>query len=370
MQDKLLIVDDIPANISLLLDFLTDVGFKVLVAKDGEAAIKKAEYARPNLILLDVMMPGINGFEVCKRLKTMPTTQDIPIIFMTALSDTVDKVKGFSLGAVDYITKPLQAEEVLARVSAHLNLRKLQQQLEAEIKVRKVYATELEERNLELKSFAHTVAHDLRGPLTGIMSLSDRLLSKPTSDRVQLNKYLQLISDSGQKMLEIISALLLLAGVSQQDSIRTQAIDMEDIINQVLEKRTNHLFKELQAEIILPDDWPIAKSYGPWVEEVWANYISNGLKYGGRPPKLELGATVQDNNMIKFWIHDNGAGLSKSAQTKLFTPFTRLHDDNVEGYGLGLAIVRQVVEKLGGEVGIESIENKGSMFYFTLPAIE
>ncbi|MBE9561849.1 MAG: response regulator, partial [Proteobacteria bacterium] len=106
MQDKLLIVDDIPANISLLLDFLTDVGFKVLVAKDGEAAIKKAEYARPNLILLDVMMPGIDGFEVCKRLKTMPTTKDIPIIFMTALSDTVDKVKGFSLGAVDYITKP------------------------------------------------------------------------------------------------------------------------------------------------------------------------------------------------------------------------------------------------------------------------
>ncbi len=367
MQDKLLIVDDIPANISLLLDFLTDVGFKVLVAKDGEAAIKKAEYANPDLILLDVMMPGIDGFEVCKRLKSLPTTQNIPIIFMTALSDTVDKVKGFSLGAVDYITKPLQAEEVLARVSSHLNLRKLQQQLEDEIKVSDIYAAELEERNLELKSFAHTVAHDLRGPLTGIMALSDRLLT--TDNGVQLPKYLQLISDSGQKMLEIINALLLLAGVSQQHTIRTEAIDMNDIINQVLDKRISHLIKELQGEIVFPDTWPIANSYAPWVEEVWANYISNGLKYGGRPPKLELGANIQEDNMIRFWIHDNGVGLSKLSQSKLFTPFTRLHDDNVDGYGLGLSIVRQVVEKLGGEIGIESIEGKGSTFYFTLPAM-
>ncbi|MFK5969164.1 MAG: hybrid sensor histidine kinase/response regulator [Candidatus Marithrix sp.] len=367
MQDKLLIVDDIPANISLLLDFLTDVGFKVLVAKDGAAAIKKAEYAHPDLILLDIMMPGIDGFEVCKRLKALPATQDIPIIFMTALSDTVDKVKGFSLGAVDYITKPLQAEEVLARVSSHLNLRKLQQQLEDEIKVRDTYAAELEERNLELKSFAHTVAHDLRGPLTGIMALSDRLLT--TDNSIQLPKYLQLISDSGQKMLEIINALLLLAGVSQQHTIRTEAIDMNDIINQVLEKRLNHLFKELKGEIIFPDTWPIANSYGPWIEEVWANYISNGLKYGGRPPKLELGANLQEDNMIRFWIHDNGIGLSKLSQSKLFTPFTRLHDDNVDGYGLGLSIVRQVIEKLGGEIGIESIEGKGSTFYFTLPAM-
>ncbi len=365
MQDKLLIVDDIPANISLLLDFLTDVGFKVLVAKDGEAAIKKAEYARPDLILLDVMMPGIDGFEVCKRLKAMSTTQNIPIIFMTALSDTVDKVKGFSLGAVDYITKPLQAEEVLARVSSHLNLCKLQQQLETEIKARDSYAAELEERNLELKSFAHTVAHDLRGPLTGIMALSDRLLN--TVDSVQLPKYLQLISDSGQKMLEIINALLLLAGVSQQNTIRTQAVDMKDIISQILEKRLNYLLKESQGEIILPDTWPAVNSYGPWVEEIWANYLSNGLKYGGKPPKLELGANIQEDKMIKFWIHDNGAGISKTSQAKLFTPFTRLHDDNVDGYGLGLSIVRQVVEKLGGEVGIESIEGKGSTFYFTLP---
>ncbi len=131
-KDVIVIVDDKPTNLGVLFDFLTDSGFKVLVAQDGESAIQKVEYAHPDLILLDVMMPGIDGFETCRRLKGKPSTQDIPIIFMTALSETVDKVKGFTLGAVDYITKPVQQEEVRARVSTHLTIRKLQKKLEAQ----------------------------------------------------------------------------------------------------------------------------------------------------------------------------------------------------------------------------------------------
>jgi PAS domain S-box-containing protein len=131
-KDVIVIVDDKPTNLGVLFDFLTDSGFKVLVAQDGESAIQKVEYAHPDLILLDVMMPGIDGFETCRRLKDKPSTQDIPIIFMTALSETVDKVKGFTLGAVDYITKPVQQEEVRARVTTHLTIRKLQKKLEAQ----------------------------------------------------------------------------------------------------------------------------------------------------------------------------------------------------------------------------------------------
>ena len=126
----IVIVDDKPTNLGVLFDFLTDSGFKVLVAQDGESAIQKVEYAHPDLILLDVMMPGIDGFETCRRLKANPSTQDIPVIFMTALSETVDQVKGFDLGAVDYIIKPVQQEEVRARVNTHLTIRKLQQQLQ------------------------------------------------------------------------------------------------------------------------------------------------------------------------------------------------------------------------------------------------
>jgi adenylate cyclase len=128
----IVIVDDKPTNLGVLFDFLTDSGFKVLVAQDGESAIQKVEYAHPDLILLDIMMPGIDGFETCRRLKANPSTCDIPVIFMTALSDTEDKLKGFSLGAVDYVTKPVQQEEVRARVTTHLTLRNLQKKLQAQ----------------------------------------------------------------------------------------------------------------------------------------------------------------------------------------------------------------------------------------------
>src|ERR671933_2867273 len=126
----ILIVDDTPANLEVLLDFLEDSGFKVWVAEDGESAIEGAEYAPPELILLDVLMPGIDGFETCRRLKANPSTKDIPVIFMTALTDTVDKVRGFQVGAVDYVTKPIQPEEVLARITNHLTIQNLQNQLQ------------------------------------------------------------------------------------------------------------------------------------------------------------------------------------------------------------------------------------------------
>ncbi len=150
-QETLLVVDDIPANITLLLKFLTDAGFKVLVAKDGKGALKKSEYAQPDLILLDVMMPDINGFEVCKILKSQATTQEIPIIFMTALSDTVDKIKGFSLGAVDYLTKPIKYEEALVRINTHIKMSQQQQHIQEQNLKLNLLNQELEKRTEQLK---------------------------------------------------------------------------------------------------------------------------------------------------------------------------------------------------------------------------
>ena len=126
----ILIVDDTPSNLEMLFDVLVHAGFKVLIAEDGESAIEQVEYALPDLILLDVLMPGIDGFETCSRLKSNQTTKDIPVIFMTALSDAEDKVKGFSVGGVDYVTKPFQQQEVLARVTTHLSIRNLQHKLQ------------------------------------------------------------------------------------------------------------------------------------------------------------------------------------------------------------------------------------------------
>ncbi len=368
----ILIVDDIPENISTLFDFLDTNNFEVLVARDGMSALEIIEYERPDLILLDVMMPGISGFETCKQLKANAKTQEIPIIFMTALSDTVDKVKGFELGAVDYVTKPIQQQEVLARINTHLTISNLQQQLKAkntelankntELETKN---TELETKNSELDAFSHTVAHDLKNPLGYLVSISDFLLDEYYQKMDPLGcQSLQHLSNSSHKMIDIINALLLLAGISKQP-VKLTSLNMNDIVYRVQERLTTML-KQYQGEIITPKEWPTVIGYAAWVEEIWVNYLTNGLKYGGEPPRLEIGATTS-GEMIRFWVRDNGPGLSPEAITKLFTPFTRLHKTKVEeGHGLGLSIVQRIVEKLGGEAGVESELGIGSVFYFTL----
>jgi len=345
-QDTILIVDDNPTNLGVLFDYLRGAGFKVLIAEDGHGALQRATYAKPDIILLDVLMPGIDGFETCRLLKENDETSDIPVIFMTALSETVDKVRGFELGAVDYITKPLQHEEVLARIRTHLTIRK---------------------QNKELDAFAHTVAHDLQNPLGMIISYVHILLEDlPTMDTEQTLDLLNRIGQAGQKMDNIIQALLLLSGV-RKEKVQLIALDMADVVSQA-QQRLEMLIEQFQAKIILPKHWPVAVGYAPWVEEVWVNYMSNGLKYGGRPPCLELGATPQPDGMVRFWVKDNGKGLSPKQQSTLFTEFIRLNEVRAEGHGLGLSIVRRIVAKLGGQVGVKSSNGQGCEFFFTLPA--
>jgi len=376
MQESpsILIVDDIPENISTLFHFLDANHFEILVARDGKAALELIEYERPDIILLDIMMPGIDGFETCKRLKANIQTQDIPVIFMTALSETIDKVKGLELGAVDYITKPIKQEEVLARINTHLTICHLQQQLlaqnaklemtNAELGAKNI---ELEAKNAELDAFSHTVAHDLKNPLGHMMTMSDFLLEECfTCKNVEGRKCMQHIFNSSKKMIGIVNALLLLASVSKQE-IELMPLNMGDIIYQV-QQRLAAMFIEYHGEILMQDNWPIVMGYAPWVEEIWVNYLSNALKYGGQPPRLKLGATPNEK-LIRFWVRDNGEGLSQEAMAKLFTPFTRLHKTPAEGHGLGLSIVQRIVERLGGEVGVESQPNSGNLFFFTLPRI-
>jgi signal transduction histidine kinase len=128
------------------------------------------------------------------------------------------------------------------------------------------------------------------------------------------------------------------------------------------------MLDEYQAKVFTPADWPVAWGYGPWVEEVWVNYLSNALKYGGKPPHIEMGADPLPNGFVRFWLCDNGPGLTPEQQTQLFIPFTRLSQVRTKGHGLGLSIVQRIVEKLGGQVGVESHLGQGSTFFFTLPA--
>ncbi len=228
---------------------------------------------------------------------------------------------------------------------------------------------ELEARNEELDAFAHTVAHDLKNPLGLIVGFSEVLREEFTALKgEELCRYLNRIARSGRKMNSIIDELLLLAGVRRLE-VETGPLDMAQVVAEA-RRQLAHVIEEQEAEITTPDTWPVTLGYAPWVEEVWVNYLSNALKYGGRPPRVKLGATVQPDGMVRFWVRDNGPGLTPEEQSRLFTPFTRLDQANTKGHGLGLSIVRRIVEKLGGQVGVESEVGKGSIFSFTLPAAD
>jgi signal transduction histidine kinase/DNA-binding response OmpR family regulator len=230
-------------------------------------------------------------------------------------------------------------------------------------------ALDLRSRNEELDAFAHMVAHDLKNPLSLIIGYAQFLRKRRNSGfDEEIITCLQQIEQSGAKMSNIIDELLLLAKIRGAEVERTP-LDMGDIVA-MAEFRLTHMIKESGAEITWPDEWPVALGQEAWIEEVWVNYLSNAIKYGGQPPCLELGATDLENGMIRFWIRDNGQGLTPEQQGRLFTPFTRLNQVRAQGHGLGLSIVKRIVEKLGGEVGVESEAGKGSTFSFTLPAVQ
>jgi signal transduction histidine kinase len=229
-------------------------------------------------------------------------------------------------------------------------------------------AAELQKRNEELDAYAHTVAHDLKGPLGPMLGYAEML--EKDFDRISqtdLQEHLHAIAASTQKMSNIIEELLLLAE-ARQSQVKAQPLDMAHIVSEAL-KRLNPMIEEYEAQVYLPSTWPLTIGYGPWVEEVWVNYVSNAVKYGGQPPRVQLGVTVQPDCMVRFWVRDNGPGIPREVQARLFSPFTRLDQARARGHGLGLSIVRRIVEKLGGQVGVESesITNSGSVFSFTLP---
>jgi PAS domain S-box-containing protein len=219
----------------------------------------------------------------------------------------------------------------------------------------------------ELQAFAHTVAHDLKSPLSVIIGNSS-LLNIDYDDLPEddIRECLQDIETTSRKMKEIIDELLLLSNVRSKEDFERGRLDMRSIVSKAQEQ-VAALIKDYDAEISLPTNWPISYGYAPWVEQIWVNYLSNGIKYGGVPPRLDLGASVQDDGMVRYWIRDNGKGLKPEEQARMFIPFTRLKESFTQGHGLGLSIVKRIADKLDGQVGVESEYGNGSTFYFTLP---
>jgi two-component system, sensor histidine kinase and response regulator len=348
----ILIVDDLPSNIGVLYHALANAGYRLRIADNGTSALQSIEAQLPDLVLLDVMMPDLDGFEVCSRLKSNPDTLDIPVIFMTALTGTAEQMRGFAVGGVDYVTKPIHVETTLARVRTHLMLRQAQLQLQRQ--------------NAELDAYAHTVAHDLKNPLTGVVTTAALLqhFEGRMSEDEQRN-YIGIIHKAAQRCVNTVDELLVLARQRQIGNSLVQ-LSMQAPVEQALAQLQTQI-SAAQALIVQPETWPEVRGNQTLLSEIWLNYISNALKYGGTPPHVELGYDASVPGAQRFWVRDNGPGLSETARKSLFQQFVRLQPAKAEGTGLGLAIVRNMVHKLGGEVGIESQPGLGSTFFFTLP---
>jgi two-component system, sensor histidine kinase and response regulator len=372
-----LVVDDNPTNLSVLVNLLRDVGLRVLVATDGESAIAQTEYVKPDLILLDVMMPGIDGFETCQRLKANPETVKIPIIFMTALSETVDKVRGLSLGAVDYVTKPFEHEEVLVRIRTHLTIAKQRQTIEAQNLELQAEICDRKRAEESLTIFLHAVSHDLRNPVTGLLMVLDNLARTASSADANIllpQSTLERMQQSGHRQLALINSLME-SHVNDVHGIviHPQPVAIMEIIQAAIADLQPLLDKE-EAEVVLQiaPELPLVFADAAHVCRVFQNLIANAIKHNPPNLKLTISAKINPENSLLCEVTDDGVGMTNEQSEHLFELYTQGNNQNrlnrrSLSLGLGLYICRQIVQAHGGAIGVTGEINIGSRFWFTLP---
>ncbi len=346
------VAEDSPLIAHLIQTLLERRGYSVLAeASSGREAGAMTEAVRPDLVVMDIQMPDMDGIEAAVRIRDCCPT---PVVMLTAFETTelVERASAAGVGA--YLVKPPNLEEMERAIIIAMSRFK--------------DMAELRERNRELDAFAHTVAHDLKNPLSVLIGFAELLEEDVDVMPLQERRdFIRGIVEHGRRSISIVDELLLLASL-RQGEVALRPMDVSEIVARAQE-RLAVTVEHYGAEIILPGSWPQAMGYRPWIEEVWVNFLENALKYGGRPPRAELGATIQPSGTVRFWVRDNGDGLTSEQQAILFTPFTRLDQVRTEGYGLGLSIARRIVDRLGGRVGVESsgVTGEGCLFYFELP---
>lgn len=382
MTVKILVADDVKDFHNLILGVFQQQiragEYEFIFALDGQEALDQLQ-TDPNIdiFLVDIFMPKIDGLTLLLKLQHLEFKHNpaLTSIVISAYNDLKNIRKAMNAMAFDFLTKPTNIDDLritikkaarqsqrikesIARYNlAQETLRQANEELELRIK----------ERTAELDAFAQTAAHDLKAPLgnvVGYIEFLEAYFANLASEEVV--DILHKIKTSGQKGIKIVDELLLLAGIGKA-SVKITAVDMGPVIEQVLYDLALTI-EQYKGQITIPNTWPTPLGYAPWLEVVWTNLITNGLKYGGHPPILELGFTPLSPNFIRFWIKDNGSGLTKDNQRDIFTEFTRLDQTGVQGHGLGLATVRRIIEKLDGDVGVDSTPGQGSTFYFTLPS--
>lgn len=419
-----LVVDDTPANLEVVVEALSDAGFEVAIATDGERAVKQATISQPDLILLDVMMPGIDGFETCRRLKASSVTNDIPIIFMTALSDTTDKVRGFNLGAVDYITKPFQEAELIVRVTTQLKLRQLNQTLEHQVIQRtaelQTALQQLQQSQVQLVQsekmamlgqLVAGVAHEINNPvnfihgnLIHVQEYVEDLLAfaevyqqhrEETLPALQtaaseldlafiqndLPKTLASMKIGTQRICEIVRSL---RNFSRLDESECKAVDVHEgidstllILQHRLKGTSNH------PEIQIVRDYasvPLVECYAGSLNQVFMNILANAIdaleermsqraypENQQQPSQITIRTSMADAQWMQIAIADNGPGISSQTQQRIFDPFFTTKPVG-KGTGMGLSISYQIItEKHKGKLMCLSSPGQGAEFIIQIP---
>ncbi len=361
----ILAVDDTPGNLRVLVEALSSYGHEVLVATDGRAALDTVRYARPDLILLDVMMPELDGFETCAALKGNPDTADIPIIFMTALTETQEKVRAFELGAVDYLTKPFEHAELLARVSTHITISRLRLDLEKRNR-------QLEDLNRLKNEFMGMAAHDVRNPLTSVLACGDLIDAIADSAPPEKIRYINgQIAASARRINAIITNLLDVNAIdSGQRRLEIQPQNINGILERVAQQNS-HKARTKNIEIVLDaGDVPITCLIDEGAaEQVLDNVISNAVKYS--PPDRSVFVRLREREgHARIEIQDEGPGISAEDQAKMYGKFCRLTAKPTAGEpstGLGLWIVKELTEAMQGTITCESRLDYGTTFRIEWP---
>jgi signal transduction histidine kinase len=381
----ILVVDDAVVSLTFCSNILTAKGYDVRQANGGEPALMAVENQIPDLMLLDIRMPGIDGFEVCRRLMSGEKTRHIPIILISACTDAKERVNGLKWGAVDYLAKPFEPEELLARIRIHLSLSRARASLEcqavtlnqtnealrSEMAERKraeesqrQLLKELESVNRELREFAYVVSHDLKAPLRGI----DSLVSWIATD------YADRFDEAGKENLALLVARVcrmhaLIDGIleySRMGSVREQLqpIDLSALIPEIIDL----LAPPTHVAVTVETSLPVLLAERARIQQVFQNLIGNAIKYMDKPSgNIRIGCRPVDG-FWEFYVADDGPGIEERYFEKIFQIFQTAHNKpGVESTGVGLTIVKKIVEMYGGSIEVESVVGKGSCFRFRWP---
>lgn len=368
---KLLIVDDLPKNLMVLGNILLKHNYQIAYARNGKEALTQATEYDFDLILLDIMMPEMDGYEVCRALRENTKTAKTPIIFLTAKNDTESIVKGFEAGAQDYVTKPFNTNELLARVNTHLELKRKRQELQAlnnqlEEKV-KERTLELEKANKKIETldkaksaFLGLISHEIRTPLNGIIGFLDILKQSIEGENKEL---IDLTFEAAERLFDFSELSLLITQLNVNSyHLENKNLDFINLLNEVQEKVDKKWKEEkkIRFNLTIHPDSPILKLDKKLMEKVLFSLIDNAVKFTSDEEALIDLHVYNNQGYLVCEIHDKGCGFTDEALSHAFEVFSGERQHDIEGYGLNLAAAKLIVQAHEGRIEVENKPDKGA----------